>query len=94
MRNKGRIGTKFIEEDTYGADDVEVRFFAAPAHIIHFAGLPFFENEMEGLAVVVHVEPVAHVQSVTIDGKGFAFESIHDHKRDQFFRKLPRPVVI
>ena len=44
--------------------------------------------------MILHVQPVADVQALAIDGQRFALQDIIDHERNEFLRKLIRPVVV
>ena len=64
------------------------------AYVVDFAFHTFADNQVDGFAVVLHVEPVAHVAAVAIDGKVLAFENILDDKRNQLFGEVIRTVVV
>ncbi len=55
---------------------------------------PSFQHEQNPGAVVVHVQPVADIRAVAVDGQRFAVECVQDHQRDQFFGELKRSVVV
>ncbi len=52
------------------------------------------EHQGDGLAVISDVEPVAHVESVSVDGERLAVERVEDDQRNQFFRKLKGAVIV
>src|SRR5512139_4066192 len=50
-----------------GTDDIDVPQFAFAANIVGLAGPPGGQDPPDRLAVVIHVEPVAHVRPVAVD---------------------------
>ena len=52
------------------------------------------ENAEDAAAVVVHVQPVAHVLPVAVDRQRLARQGIEEKQRDELFRKLKRAVII
>ncbi len=74
--------------------DFEVGLLVVSAYVIYFAFLAFAHNEVDSLAVVFHVKPVAHVAAVTVDGQTLSFKDILDNQWNQFLRKMIRTVVI
>ena len=76
------------------AHDVDVAHLVVAADVVHLADAPVRDHEVDGLAVVGDIQPVAHVQSLPVDRQRAVGEGAHDHERDELFRKLIRPVVI
>ena len=56
--------------------------------------LPREQHPLDRPAVVLDVEPVAHVEPVAVDRQRLALERVHQHERDQLLGKLERPVVV
>ena len=54
---------------------------ATPADIVDLAFTAFPQDGADGAAVIVHVQPVAHLQAVAIHRQGPALERIRDHER-------------
>ena len=70
-----------------------VRSLSPP--ILYFAPGPALrEREQNARAVVLDVEPVAHVAAVAVDGQRLALHGVQDHERDQLLRELVRAVVV
>jgi len=74
--------------------DLEVGFFVATAHVINLAHAPGGEHAADGAAVVLHVEPVAHLQAVAVDGQRRAGQRLDDEQRNQFFGEVVGTVVV
>ena len=73
---------------------LQVRHFAVPSYVIDFSGFAGFENLQDGPAVVPHIEPVAYLLSVAVDGNGVPLKRFLNHQGNQLFGKLVGPVVI
>ena len=55
---------------------------------------PRSQHEQDAGAVVLDVEPVAHVAAVAVDRQRLALERVEDHQRDQLLGELVRAVVV
>ena len=75
-------------------DDVNVFPLVEAADIIGFGHLALVENQVNGTGMVFHVEPVAHVLTLAVDGQGLAVTDIVDEQRNQFFGELIGAVVV
>jgi hypothetical protein len=73
---------------------VDIALLAAAADVVGAAVLARVDDDPDGLAVILDVEPVAHVESLAVDRQGFAFQQIQDQQGNQFLGKLQRPVVV
>src|SRR5712691_5983575 len=51
-------------------------------------------HEVNGLAVVLHVNPVPYVTSVAVEGQGFRLEGTGDMERDELLRELIRTKIV
>ena len=66
-----------------------------PPPMLYFSpGAPLREHEQDAGAVVLDVEPVAHVAAVAVDRQRLALERVQDHERDQLLGELVRAVVV
>ena len=52
------------------------------------------KHGVDGAAVVIDIEPVAHILTLSVDGQGNAFEYIVEYERDEFFGELGGAVVV
>ena len=55
---------------------------------------PFSQHQQQAGAVILDVQPVAHVAAVAVDRQRTPLERVQDHQRNQLLRKLIRPVVV
>ena len=67
---------------------------AFPADVVDFSGFPPLQNKFQGPAVVFHMNPIADIETVAVDGQGAVFQGVGHEKGDELFRKLVRPVVV
>ena len=75
-------------------DDVDVAHLIVSAHVVDLTLMPLADDEVDGLAVILHIQPVAHVQALTINRKRFVVEAVCDHERDQLLGEMIRAVVV
>ena len=75
-------------------DNLNVLLLVVSADVVTLAQFSFFLNHVDGLCVVIHIEPVTNVLTVAVYRKRFALQCIVDDQRDQFLRELIRAVVI
>ena len=72
-------------------DYIDVLPLVETADIICFGDVTAMKNEVNGSCVVLYIEPVAYVLSLTIYGKGFAMAYIIDKEGNEFLRELEGP---
>ena len=85
---------RFSQRLTDELHDIDITHLIVPADIIHLAHTAMLQNEIDGLAVILHIQPVTHILSISIDRKRLIRECIRDHERDQLLGELIRPIVI
>ena len=74
--------------------DVDVRHLVVAAHVVDFADAALAEDQVDGLAVVLHIEPVADVLALAVDRQRLVVQAVGDHQRDQLLREVVGPVVV
>src|ERR1051326_196100 len=67
---------------------------AAAADVVNLARAPLTQDEFERAAVVLNVEPVAHVLSIAVNRQRLGVERIDDHQGDEFLWKLIGTVIV
>ena len=72
----------------------EVGLLAVSAKIIDFAVLSGYGGAQDAAAVVVDVNPVAHVGAGAVDGQLLVLQHIVYHQRYELFGELPGAVVV
>ena len=86
------------EQSVDGLDDNLYDVYVLPlveaADVVRVGSLAVVENQVDGAGVVFHVEPVAHVLALAVDGQRLAVAYVVDEQWDEFLRELVRPVVV
>ena len=86
------------EKTVYGLDnhldDVNVFPLVETSDIIGLSHLSFVEDDIDGTGMVYHVEPVAHVLTLAIDGQRLAMAYVVDEERDELLWELVRTIVV
>ena len=86
--------TEFVEDGAQGVDDVEVGHFVPAADVVDLAHPARLEDTADGAAVVFHIEPVADLLAVAVDGQGLAGQGVVDDQRNELFREVVGAVVV
>ena len=95
MSDSSMDGSDFIVQDLNDLlHDKDVRTLVMAAHIVHLAHAPAAGHHVDGLAVVLHIQPIAHVHAVAVHGQAFFCFGVVDHQRDKLFRELVRTIVV
>ena len=88
----------FLHELAHGADndfhDLDILPLVVAAHVVDAAIRALRDDEVDGLAVVFHVEPVAHVGASAVNGELLALQYVVDDQRNELFGELIRAVVV
>ena len=72
----------------------DVLHLVAAADVVDLAVASPAEHEVDGRAVVQHVEPVAHVAAVAVERQGRVVERVGDEEGHDLLRILVRPEVV
>ena len=87
-------GAQLVQQVAEGVHDMQIGLFVPAADVVVFARNACFEHAPEGAAVVAHMQPVAHMQAITVYRQWLAGQGVDDHQRDEFFGKLVGAVVV
>ena len=52
------------------------------------------DDQVNSLAVILYIEPVTDILTLTVNRKGLVSKTVGDHQRDQFLREMIRSIVI
>ena len=77
-----------------GLDDVDVGALIVAADVVDLADAALLQDEVDGAAVILDIEPVADVLAVAVDRQLLIGQRVDDHQRDELLRKMIRAVVI
>ena len=71
-----------------GLDDEDVGALVVAADVVDLADLAAVADHINGLAVVLNVQPVADLHTVTVDGQLLMVLDVVDHQRDELLGEL------
>ena len=83
-----------LESGADALDGVDIRLLVLAAEVVLLSDPALLENEPDTGAVVLDVQPVAHVHTVAVDRQRPPFDRVQQRQRNQLLRKLVRPVVV
>ena len=75
-------------------DDVDVVPLRRGAEVVDLPRLAQLQRGQQAAAVILDVDPVAHVHAVAVDRQGQVANRVGDHERDELLRELVGPVVV
>jgi hypothetical protein len=73
---------------------LDIRHLAVATEIVNGARLAFEQRGHDPGAMVLDVDPVAHIRAVAVNREAIVAHGVDDHEGDQFFGELIRPVVV
>ena len=82
---------KLADDGLYNED---VRTLIVAAHIVDFTDLTSITHHVYCLAVILNIEPVPYLHTVSIDGKLLMVLHVVDHKRNELFRELIGAIIV
>ena len=94
VRDKGDQALGLAKLPADEPDNIDIFHLVVAADVVHLTDAPLMNDQIDRLAVVLHIQPVAHVFTRAIDGQRLIRQSIDDHERDELFREVIGPVVV
>src|SRR5215475_1777890 len=94
IRHKRNETVWFAKPIENHSDEVQVHHLAVAAEIINGSSFAFEKRSDNGGAMIVYMNPIAHIHAVAINRERLVAECLNDHQRNQFFGKLIRTVII
>ena len=77
-----------------GLDYVDVGALIMAADVVDLADAALLQDQVDGMAVVLDVEPVADVLAVAVDRQLLVGQRVDNHQRDELLWEMVRAVVI
>jgi hypothetical protein len=77
-----------------GLDDEDVGALVVAAHIVDLADLAAVADHIDGLAVILNVQPVTDLHTVTVDRQLLVVLDVVDHQGDQLLGELIGAIVV
>ena len=85
LADGGLVEAELIQDD---AGDLAVGALVAATDVVDLAGFSLLQHEVDGVGVVVDVQPVAHVQAIAVEGQLLAFEGVGHEEGYELLRIL------
>ena len=89
-----RIFKALSELRDYRLYDEDVRTLVVSADVVDLTVDSALCHHVDRFAVILDIEPVAYLHSVSVDRKLLVISCVVDHKRNEFFRELPHSVIV
>ena len=67
-----------------GLDDEDVGALVVAAHVVHLAHLAVICHHINGLAVILHIQPVPHLHAVAVNRQLLVLLHVVDHQGISF----------
>lgn len=77
-----------------GLDNIDVGALIVAADVVDLADAALLQDQVDGVAVILDVEPVADVLAVAVDWQLLVRQRVDDHQRDELLREVVRAVVV
>ena len=94
VRHMSDQALRFAERLADQTDDINVAHLIVSADVVNLSYPSLPDDQVDRLAVIFHVQPVADIEPLSVDRKRLVRQRVGDHQRDQLFRELVGAVVI
>ena len=74
--------------------DINIFHLIVSTNVVDFSDGSVAQDQINRLTVILDIQPVAHIESLSVYRKWLVCQRICDHKRNEFFWKLIRAVVV
>ena len=64
------------------------------ADVVDLADSALMDDQVDGSAVILHIEPVTDIQSLAVDRQRLVIQRVGDHQRDQLLREMVGAVIV
>lgn len=89
--NKVLALAKLLENDL---NDVDILHFVVTADVIYLADRTLVNDKIDRAAVILYVEPVANVNTFTVNRERLVVKRVCDHKGDELFGEVVGSIVV
>lgn len=73
---------------------VDIFHFIVSTDVVDYADAALVDDQIDGLAVVLDVQPITDVLAFAVDWQRFVFQAVCDHQRDQLLWEEIRSVIV
>ena len=78
----------------YKLDDVDIRHLVMAADVVDLADSALVDNQVNRLAVILDIQPVADVLALAVDRQRLVGKRVGNHQRNQLLREVIGAVVV
>ena len=83
-----------IHSPNHHLDDIDILPLIETTDIISIRNLTLMENHINRTRMILYIQPVAHILTLTIHRQWLAMTDIIDEQRNQLLRELIRTIII
>ena len=87
-------GVRLARERQDSASQLNVGYLVSPSDVVDLPVDAAVDDKVDGAAVVLHVEPIAHVQAVAVQRQGPVLQGVRDEQRNHLLGELVGAVVV
>ena len=87
-------GAELIQHVADGLNNGQVRWLVPATDVVCFTGGAACEDRKYGFAMILYIQPVPDLLAVAVNGQRLAAQSVQDHQRHEFLRKLVGAIVV
>ena len=74
--------------------DLNILLLVVTADVVDFTNTTLVDNQINGLAVIFHIQPVTDVQTLAVNRQWLVSQSISNHQWNQLLREVIRTIVV
>ena len=74
--------------------NLNVLLFIVTTDVVDFTNTTLVDNQINGLAVIFHIQPVTDIKTFTVNRQRLICQCIGNHQRNQLLREVIRTIVI
>ena len=74
--------------------NLDIGLLVVAAKVVDFSDFTLFQNCKDSITMVLLIEPVTNIKSLSIYRKRLVMCGIMDHERNQLLRELVRTIVV
>ena len=91
VADQRRVRVQVFDDQT---GELRVLVLLVRGDVVHLAGPPFLQHELDRGAVIVDMEPVAHLPPVAVEGQCVSVQRVRREQGQDLLRVLVRPVGV
>ena len=88
------VRESLVKKGAKRVNDLHVGLLGRSSNAISLTQATFLQNREDSRTMVFDVQPIPHVRAISIDRQTLSLTGVQNHKGDELFRKLIRPVIV